>query len=615
MTARPTFGDFLTAARDHASAAAARHHTDRGGENVQEVTDSLLHVITVMGRYLQDIAAVPGDMRSRASPPLTAWGRARLTARDALTNAARHLQQQTRGTRAPGVTARSELARRLDAAAVALTAGRDLLHTHLTRDPRGARQFRSEWGLIASSPPTERALLAELAGLAGQIANPCADLALSARSPDTADARRGLRAACGWLQVLSASVQAAQRTEPVTADDRDLLLAIPLNAPLSRPVLDGSEPVTVLYDAVITSADRARHAAWVTGTQPAWSPHLTADSLRQVAATSTVTSHHCEILLRTLAARAAGSDTAALSASLDRAADAAGRARTGWLHLARALNQIDTDTMRHLAATAGEPADLALCTGRLAYADATWTISSGPGHQPRPPHDLAPHPGDVPLVLAAAHHACDAVTSLAYAQREQIRTAASAGRLLVPTRSLPDTMDIPRPFAPALPGHVHALLRLCQDTAEAAAEASAQVGEAAAAIRAPSYLLTAARAAAHADRDASTSPPHPAAPEPAVAGHPHERAGAVQDLLHRLGVTSPDLLQRAADIDRASEQLIIEAAGRGNRQKPLSPATPARPASSPALIDGAHASDDPRATSRSHQPASDYQHEAPEAEH
>jgi hypothetical protein len=30
--------------------------------------------------------------------------------------------------------------------------------------------------------------------------------------------------------------------------------------------------------------------------------------------------------------------------------------------------------------------------------------------------------------------------------------------------------------------------------------------------------------------------------------------------LNRLGVTNPDLLQRAADIDRASEQLIIEAA-------------------------------------------------------
>jgi len=143
---------------------------------------------------------------------------------------------------------------------------------------------------------------------------------------------------------------------------------------------------------VITSAERARHAAWAAGTQPAWSPHLTADSLRHVAATSTVTSHHCEILLRSLADRTAGSGTAGLSASLLRAADAAGHARNSWLHLARALNQVDTDTMRHLAPDAGEAGDLAVCTGRLAYADPAWTVSSGPGHQPRSPQDLAPIP-------------------------------------------------------------------------------------------------------------------------------------------------------------------------------------------------------------------------------
>jgi hypothetical protein len=145
-----------------------------------------------------------------------------------------------------------------------------------------------------------------------------------------------LRAACKWLQVLSGSVQAAHRAYPVSAADRDLLLAIPVNAPLPRPILDGSEPVTALYGAVITSAERARNAAWVTGSQPAWSPNLTADSLRYVAATSTVTSHHCEILLRSLAARTTDSGTAGLSASLFRAADAAGRARGGWLQLARA---------------------------------------------------------------------------------------------------------------------------------------------------------------------------------------------------------------------------------------------------------------------------------------
>ena len=307
MTARPAFGDFITAARGHVGAAVAGHQADRSGEHVQEVSDSLLHVITVMDRYLQDITAVPGGMPSGASTPMTAWGQARLTAREALSHAARHLHAWR--TRAPDVAARSELARQLDAAAAALTAGRDLLHTHLARDPRGARQFRSEWGLVVCSPPAERALLAELAWLAHQIAGPCADVALADRSPDTAGARRGLRAACKWLQVAGGSVQAAHRADPVSAADRDLLLAIPVNAPVPRPVLDGSEPVTALYDAVIASAERARHAAWVTGSQPAWSPHLTADSLRHVAATSTVTSHHCEILLRSLADRTAGSGT------------------------------------------------------------------------------------------------------------------------------------------------------------------------------------------------------------------------------------------------------------------------------------------------------------------
>ena len=163
------------------------------------------------------------------------------------------------------------------------------------------------------------------------------------------------------------------------------------------------------------------------------------------------------------------------------------------------------------------------------------------------------------------------MTSQAYAQRERIRTAASAGRLLVPTRSLPDTVDIPRPFAPALPDHVHALLRLCQDTAEAAAEASDRAGEAAAAVRAPSRLLTAARAAARAVHEPSMSPQRPGAPEPALTGDQREDAGAAQAALHRLGINNPDLLQRAADIDRASAQLIIEAAGREHESPEAEP--------------------------------------------
>jgi hypothetical protein len=78
MTARPAFGDFRAAARGHADVAALPRENDRGGANVQEVTDSLLPVITVMGRYLQYITAVPGDLQSPV-PPLITWGRAGLT--------------------------------------------------------------------------------------------------------------------------------------------------------------------------------------------------------------------------------------------------------------------------------------------------------------------------------------------------------------------------------------------------------------------------------------------------------------------------------------------------------------------------------------------------------
>jgi hypothetical protein len=408
-------------------------------------------------------------------------------------------------------------------------------------------------------------------------------------------------------------VQNAQRTDPVPAADRDLLHAIPVNAPLPRPSLDAAEPVTSLYEAVITASERARHAAWFTSTQPAWSPHLTADSLRQVAAATTATSHHCHLLLRALADRT--DSTPGLSARLTRAADAAARARDGWLHLAQALNHVDTDTMRHLSASIGEPADLALSTGRLAYADPAWTLSSGPRHQPRPADELAPDPADLPLALAAAHHGCDAITSLAHAERERIRTAAGAHRLLVPTRSLPDKMDIPRPYAPALRDHVYALLSLCQDTAEAAAEATEHAGHAAAATGAPSQVLTTARAATQDDRDASPALPREATGEPAFAIQPRELTSAVQNTLHSLGITSPALLQRAADIDHAAEQLILHAAEqRGLHHNPPTPTPPNPSASTPALLRYARALDDPPAATRPHHPAPAHQHEQPEAE-
>ena len=120
---------------------------------------------------------------------------------------------------------------------------------------------------------------------------------------------------------------------------------------------------------MINSAERVRHLAWKSGRRPASSPDLTVNSLRRIAATSTLTSHHCEILLRSLAARAPGTVQAAMPPGCCRQPRPPGATRQGWLHVAHALDRVTTDTRLYLSPDAVESGDLALWTGRLAYAD------------------------------------------------------------------------------------------------------------------------------------------------------------------------------------------------------------------------------------------------------
>ena len=164
--------------------------------------------------------------------------------------------------------------------------------------------------------------------------------------------------------------------------DIELLCAIPVNAAPPRRLPGPSAPLAGLREGVISSAGRIRYAEWKSSSRPAWSPGLTADSLRHAATTSTVTSHNCEILLRTLATRMG--DRSSLAARLLQAADAAGRAREGWVQVAHALDRITTDTRGYLSPSAAESGDLALWTGRLAYSDPEWTLASGPAQRAPP---------------------------------------------------------------------------------------------------------------------------------------------------------------------------------------------------------------------------------------
>jgi hypothetical protein len=303
-----------------------------------------------------------------------------------------------------------------------------------------------------------------------------------------------------------------------------------------------------------------------------------------VAEASTVTSHHCALLTNTLAGRAHGTSPGAAT-GLTASARAARRARDTWYQIARALRHITTDTHGHLSPAAAEARDLAWWTGRLTYTDPTWTLASGPGHPPRTPWDLAPRPEDLPNVVAAVHHAADALALLADTEHDHVRGAICAKRILVPTRTLPDDYDIPRPYAPAPNEHTSTLLTRYHDTTQATRHAVATIGRAAQATHAPSQTLVTARAATHTTHPVSPAPDTSAQTTPQRKDHAPDMPGPLQHTLLRLGITSPALLDRGAELDNASQRLLTDAADQlppGHRHPQASTLTKA--AASAALL-------------------------------
>jgi hypothetical protein len=489
------------------------------------------------------------------------------------------------------------LARRLDELATVLAAGRDLLYTHFIPGPRG-RVHQSAWAPVITSEQVNRALLAELGALARPVARYGANVALAAvpGAPARAGQRRALNAACQWLWVFGASVDAAGRQQPVPAADRDLLAAIPVNALPARPVLADADTTPSVCDGVITTAERLRHLAWQTAQQPPWTPAFTVTSLRQAAEASALTSHHSALLAGALTARTTQGAFPASSADMAAAAQAARRAASAWFQAARALRQVTTDTRGQVTPGAAEALDLAWWTGRLAHADTAWTLASGPGCTPRSPQQLAPRPDDLPHVVAAVHHAADALALLAETEHHQLRSAARARRILVPTRTLDCDYNIPRPYGPAPQEVTGTLLARYQDTTQASRQATATFGHAARAVGAPSRILATARELTHTTGSATRATDRQDEATHLSGGNAEDMPGPLQNTLLGLGVTRPALLARGAELDKAGQRLLIEAADEPPpaHNRP-SATTLNKTAATAALLNHALASGDPHA--------------------
>src|SRR5260370_39143116 len=99
--------------------------------------------------------------------------------RGALRRAARSLRPPTGPGFAEAVDLPPTTARHLTRAAVSLTAGRDLLHTHFSVPARGDVRGRSEWSDVVTSTDVTAALLEELTRWARRLPPLAAALSLA----------------------------------------------------------------------------------------------------------------------------------------------------------------------------------------------------------------------------------------------------------------------------------------------------------------------------------------------------------------------------------------------------------------------------------------------------
>jgi hypothetical protein len=283
------------------------------------------------------------------------------------------------------------------------------------------------------------------------------------------------------------------------------------------------------------------------------------------------------MVLRTLTDRAAhlGID-AAITSQLRGAAAAMSQTWPAWRTVNCEWDILTTGASHRTASTpaASDLGDLALRTGRLAYANPGWTLDYAEASTLRGRAALARTRDDIPAVIAAVHHAADAITRIAARHQQAVRAAASERRLYLPTRLMPEDYDIHRPYTLATSKRTDKLLATYATAINASTRATEALDELAATTGAPSAILGIHRGFARLqpgqrlpDRtDVLHRQVHPALPPVTL-----EQGTQIELLLHRLHITEPSMLLDAAAIDQATTNLLAEAIAKAHNR--TSPAT------------------------------------------
>jgi hypothetical protein len=536
-----TFGQLLSVADECLRAAETSQSITSA-----ELDRDLLRMTRALRRIVDDCCA-RGDVAGLPRADTTLWEQAATQLAATLRLAEDHLADHV------NVDDQEHPPTPLTWAADALAAAGDLLRTHVS-DHGGER---TEWAGVIASGSVARALTEETASWAQRLAPWVHWLG----EQDSVSAR--LPAASRGLRLAGHTTAVAGRAHPVTADDRTLLYAVPAaRLPERLPPRDG-EPVADLCAGIARTADRLRFIAFHAADHSAWSPAISARTWQYTATAAAVTMDTAALVLRTLAdsRTVPGTPRASLSGGMP-AADNLIAARDAWQRIAIALGSVTTDTPPALTPETTDLSDLVIRMGRIAFDNPHWT----PQHpaEPRSPASLFSSAGDAESVLAAVHQSADALAAIANGQQLAITTAIRAGRLYVPTRSLPEGYNVPRRYAQMPPERAGELLGIYATAARTSTAAADSLSTVVLAAGGPSRHIALARKAARLEEAAGTPaevPAPPSTPQPAPR---------LAQRLAALGVADIDLVLRAAVIDKAAASLIGEA----DRRIRIEPATP-----------------------------------------
>lgn len=561
-------GELLDLARDHFDACAAVTGSDLTGRSAIAAAPQAHRAVETLVRYLGDLC--PADALEKiASGDLRPQAQAAVDARIALQLAAASLTEASPQPAAgEGGGAAGPLAESLADAATALAGGRDLMQTHFATDTGGQRAGRSEWSAVITSEPIAGALLEDVGRWSRQLGLLTARLSTAAAADTAIPARvtRRLVGASGWLLTASKVLEADGRTGPATEADKHQLRAIPAAIAPGRRPPSVTETVTELPGHVAESAARLRRVAHDTGGRAALSPVMTAASWRWTATGAAVICDLSEAVLTTLAQHPALPGGApGLQSHLRDAAEAAAGACTRWRQVAAAWNQMTTETRDLTAPAVTETSDLLIRLGRLAFTDPAWAPARSGRASLRAVTDLASGARQAAMVLSAVHEAAGALELMAAADLNAVGVAASAGRIHVPTRTLPDGNDVVYRYGNATPQRTSALTAAYRTAHAATSDLVTELDSIAITMNAPSQALATARTATRtqpeptADRPAQGRPPgagRPGAPagdrEDVAFIHP----GPVERTVRAVGAVDEVMLLRAKALDKAASTLV-----------------------------------------------------------